>query len=183
MAEVKGKKKWYEILATNHFNNQPIGETVANDDKSLIGRIIEANLGSLTRDAKLQNIKIKFKINEVKDGKAYTEIKGCELVNNYIKRITRSGRSKIDDSFLFITKDDVKIRIKPMILTKFKSQRSALKGIKDFARKEFSEYIKKETYDKIVTDLVNKSFQRELSGKLNKIYPISLFEIRVMQRI
>ena len=183
MEEIKNKKKWYEVFATHHFNSQQIGDTLANDDKSLIGRIIEFNLGSLTRDAKLQNINIKFRINEIKDGKAYTEVKGCELVNNYIKRIIRGGKSKIDDSFLFNTKDGIKIKIKPMILTKFKAQRNVLTGIKDLVKKEFSEYVQRENYDKLVTDLINKSLQRELRGKLNKIYPISLFEIRIMQRI
>jgi|SRR3989344_2432838 len=183
MAEIKSKKKWYEILATKHFSNIPLGETVANEDKNLIGRIIGVNLGSLTKDPKLQNINIKFRVNEVKEGKAYTEFNGYELASNYLKRIIRGGRSRVDDSFLTATKDDVKIKIKPMILTKYKTQRGVLTEIKKLIRKEFLEYIKKDTYDKLISDLISKTFHREIRSKLNKIYPISLFEIRVMEKI
>ena len=183
MSDIKNKKKWYEVFSTSHFGNQVIGETVANDDKALIGRIVNANLGNITKDAKLQNIKIRFRINEVKDGKANTEIKGYDLATNYIKRIIRGGRSKIEDSFLLTTKDNIKVRIKPLILTKYKSKNNILGEIRRVVRSDFEDYIKRETYDKLVSDLVSKTLQRELRGKINKIYPIGLFEIRIMEKI
>ena len=129
MAEKKGKKKWYEILASKHFHNFAIGECVAYEDKNLFGKVVNVNLGNLTRDAKLQNVRIKFKINEIKDGKAYTEVKGYELATSYIKRIVRVGRSRIDDSFLVSTKDNVKLRLKPLVLTKYKTQKNILRNM------------------------------------------------------
>lgn len=183
MVESKEKKKWYEILSSKHFNNQVIGETLANEDKNIIGRIIDINLGSLTKDPKLQNIKIKFKITEVKENKAYTEFKGYELVSNYLKRIIRGGRSRIDDSFLINTNDNVKMRIKPLILTKYKTQRGVLTGLRELIKKEFQEYAKKENFDKLISDAVSKRIHRELREKLNKIYPISILEIRIMEVI
>lgn len=183
MVEAKEKKKWYEIISSQHFNNQVIGETLANEDKNLLGRIIDVNLGTLTRDAKLQNIKVKFKISEIKENKAYTQFKGYELVSNYIKRIIRGGRSRVDDSFFANTNDNIKIRIKPLILTKYKTQRGVLTGLRDLVRKEFQEYIKRENYDKFISDIVSKRVHRELREKLNKIYPISIFEIRIMESI
>ncbi len=183
MADVKGKKKWYEVLSTHHFGNQVIGETVANEDKTLMGRLVKANLGNITKDIKLQNIKMSFKINEIKDGKANTEVKGYELATNYIKRIVRSGRSKIEDSFILTTKDNIKVRIKPLILTKYKSKNSVLSEMRRFIRSEFGAYIQKEDYDKFVSDLVSKTVQREIRSRVNKIYPVSLFEIRIMERI
>ena len=183
MADVKNKKKWYEVLSTKHFGDQVIGETLANEDKAVMGRLVEAGLGSLTKDIKLQNIKIKFKVNEIIDGKANTEIKGYELTTNYIKRIVRSGRSKIEDSFLLTTKDNVKVRVKPLILTKYKSQNNVLSEIRRFVQSEFNDYMQRETYDKFVSDLISKTIQRELRSKMNKIYPISLFEIRIMNKI
>jgi len=179
----KKEKKWYEILSSKHFNNIIIGETVAYEDKNLLGRIIHSNLGNLTRDMKLQNVRLNFRISEVKEGKAYTEIKGYELATSYVKRIVRVGRSRIDDSFLVITKDDIKLRLKPLILTKYKTQKSILKELRSLVKKDFMEYIKKESYDKFVTELISKKLQRDLRNKLSKIYPVSLVEIRVMKRI
>src|SRR3989344_1189490 len=102
MAEKKGKKKWYEVLARKPFTDQVIGETPAYEDKALIGRIIGSNLGNLTRDPKLKKI---------------------------------------------------------------------LGSIRNLIRKEFSEYVGKDGYDKLVSDLIGKKIQREIREKINKIYP------------
>lgn len=183
MAVKKKIKKWYEILSSNNFNNVVIGESFAYEDKNVIGRFVNVNLGNLIRDPKLQNVRVKFRVNQVKDDKAYTEIKGYELASSYIKRIVRVGRSRIDDSFLVNTKDDVKIRLKPLVLTRYKAQRKVLRDIRKLVNKSFVEYIQKESYDKLVTDLISKKLQRDLKHKLNKIYPVSLVEVRIMKRI
>ena len=179
----KREKKWYEILASKQFNNLPIGETVAYEDKNLIGRIIKANVANLVRDPKLQNVRLNFRINEIKEGKAHTEIYGYSLVGSYIKRIVRAGRSKVDDSFLVNTKDGVKIRLKPLVLTRYKTQRSVLTALRKLVEKDFREYIEKENYDKFVSELVSKKLQRDLKRKLGKIYPVGMVEIRIMKRI
>ena len=150
---------------------------------SAVGKVVNVNLGNLTRDAKLQNVRIKFKINEIKDGKAYTEVKGYELATSYIKRIVRVGRSRIDDSFLVSTKDNVKLRLKPLVLTKYKTQKNILRDMRELVKKDFIDYIQKDDYDKFISDLISKKLQRDLRGKLNKIYPVSLVEIRVMNRV
>ena len=184
MAEKKkGKKKWYEVLASKHFNNIPVGESVAYEDKGLIGRVMKVNLGTLTRDAKLQNVRIKFKINEIKDEKAYTEVKGYELSGSYVKRIMRAVISKIDDSFIITTKEGIKLKLKPLVLTKHKAQKNVLKGLRGLIRKEINDYIKNEVYDKFISDLISKKIQRDIRNKLSKIYPVGVVEIRMMERI
>ena len=179
----KREKKWYEVLASKQFNNVPVGETVAYEDKNLLGRVITSNVGSLIRDPKLQNVRLSFKVNEVKENKAYTEIYGYSLAGSYVKRIIRVGRSRVDDSFLVETKDKVKIRLKPLVLTKYKTNRSILTALRALVKKDFIEYINKESYDKFVSDLVGKKLQRDLKLKLNKIYPIGVVEIRIMKRV
>ena len=179
----KKEKKWYEILASKQFNNITIGETVAYEDKNLIGRVVKANVGGLIRDPKLQNIRLSFKVNEIKENKAHTEIHGYSLVSSYIKRIVRAGRSKVDDSFLVKTKDDIKIRLKPLVLTRYKTQRSVLRALRKLVEKDFKEYIQKESYDKFVSDLVSKKLQRDLKRKLCKIYPVGMVEVRIMKRV
>ncbi|MEK6862554.1 MAG: 30S ribosomal protein S3ae, partial [Nanoarchaeota archaeon] len=71
---IKKKKKWFTILAGPEFDNAEIGETLANENANLIGRTLEVNLADITRDPKSQNIKVKFRIKEVKDTQCYTEL-------------------------------------------------------------------------------------------------------------
>ncbi len=179
----KKRKKWYGILASKEFNNLEIGETLASSDGVLVGRSIEVNLANLTNDPKSQNIKIKFKIKEVKGNEAYTEIYNYEMSSTYIRRVVKPGKGKIDDSILLTTKDDIKLRIKPLFLTKLLVKQSILTNLRKKSREYLQEYCKKNDYSKLIQDLVNHHVQNDLKNLLKKVYPLSVAEIRLMQRL
>src|SRR3989338_5688722 len=129
--EIKKKKKiWVSILADKDFNNQEIGETLCEEPKQLIGRCIDVNLMTLTNDPKKQNVKLQFKVREIKGEKVEAEVIGYELNTSHVKRVIRRGSEKIDDSFLVETKDNVKYRIKPLLLTRYGTKRSILSAIR-----------------------------------------------------
>jgi ribosomal protein S3AE len=179
----KGKKIWYEILSSKEFNEVPIGETSAYDSKNIIGRIVRANLGLLARDPRSQSIQIGFEIKDVTENKAHTQIKTYSLVSSYIKRVIKVGKSKADDSFIGESKDKIKFKIKPVILTRYKVQNKVLTEIRKMVRAEVLEYLKKEDANKFISELIYKKIQKELKGKLSKIYPVSVFEFRIVQRL
>jgi len=86
--EIKGKKKhWYSILPTSNFRIQEIGETLTADPSRLIGKTVAVNGMDLMRDPKKQNIKVTFRITEIKDNKALTEIKSYQVLNSKQKII------------------------------------------------------------------------------------------------
>ena len=149
---------------------------------NLLAKIWE-ELQKLNVKMEKQNIRIKFEVEDVKEGKAYTGVKGYGLASSYIKRMVRAGRSRVDDSFLVITKDNVKLRMKPLVLTRYKAQKNVLKELRNIVKKDFTDYIKKEDYNKFVSDLVSKKLQRDLRRKLTKVYPVSLVEVRLMNRV
>jgi len=125
------------------FNNNEVGETLASEDNLLIGRGIEVNLAHLTNDPKMQNVKIKFKIKEVKDNKGYVELTKYFMLPTYIKRVVKPGREKVEDSFILMTKDKIKIRLKPLIVTKALTQNSVLSSLRNKTREFMNEYCKK----------------------------------------
>src|SRR3990167_3625769 len=173
MAAKKEKKLWYEILSSKEFNESPIGETSTYDINSLKGRVVNVNLGMLTRDPRSQNIQIGFEVNEIKENKCHTRIKNCSLVSSYIKRIVKIGRSK----------DKVRLKIKPLVLTRYKVQNKVLTELRRMIRGEVLDYLKKEDADKFISELIYKKIQKELKGKLSKVYPIGTFEFRIVQRL
>jgi len=179
----KKKKKWYGILASPEFNNIEIGETLADSEESLIGRSLEVNLANITNDPKSQNIKIKFKINQVKGNEAYTEVYRYELSSTYIKRVVKPTKNKVDDSILFATKDNIKIRIKPLFLTKALVKKSILTMLRIKSREYLQNYFKENEYKKLIQDLVSHNIQKDLKNILKKIYPLNTAEIRLMQRL
>ena len=178
----KKKKKLYLVLS-KEFNNQEIGETLASEDSLILGRSLEVSLAQLTNDPKTQNVKIRFKIIEVKDGKGYAELRDYSILQTYIKRVVKPGREKVEDSFGLVTKDGVKIRVKPLLLTKSVTQKSVLANMRKKTRNFFGQYCSKNDYSNLLQDLFSHNVQKDLKGLLNKVYPLSVCEIRQFQRL
>ena len=186
MAELqiaKKKKKWFGIISGPEFNNVEIGETLANENASIIGRTIGINLANITQDPKSQNIKVKFRIKEVKDNEAYSELISYQMLSTYVKRVIRPGKEKVDDSFKYATKDDVKVAIKTLILTKAKTKYSILSNMRNKSHEYLQDYCKKNDYKTLITDLVSHNLQKDLKNFLKKVYPLSICEVRMMERI
>jgi len=179
---IKKKKKWYSIISTKDFSNLEIGETLASEDKELIGKTVSLALGVITGQIRKQNVKVMFKIKEVREGKALTELIGCSLVPNYVKRCVRKGKSKIDDSFMVKTKDNVNVVVKPFIITRNKTHGGIMTSIRVEARKLIKEFFEKNTFNDIINKVLSTEFQKELKNRLKVIYPLSIVEIRELKR-
>lgn len=185
MAELqiaKKKKKWFGIIAGPEFDSKEIGETLANENSNLVGRTIEVNLANITQDPKSQNIKIKFKIKEVKNNEAYAEVISYAMLSTYVKRLIRPAKEKVDDSFKYETKDNVKVAIKTLILTKAKTKHSILSNIRNKSHEILEDYCKKNDFKTLINDLASHNIQRDLKNALKKVYPLSICEVRLMER-
>ncbi|MAG47013.1 hypothetical protein CL617_00265 [archaeon] len=179
----KKKKEWFEILASKEFKEVSIGETVSFSSENLIGRTIYANLASLTNDSRMQNVRAKLVINEVKNGKAHTKFEGYEILPAFIKRVVKVGKDKIDDSFEYKTKDEQKVVLKPLLVTKNKVNRTVTNKLRMGVRKLLNENISKMEYDELVYSLISYKVQKELKNSMRKIYPLDVAEIRVMKLV
>lgn len=174
------KKKWFTIVAPKTFQERVIGETPSNNPELLIGRRIKANLMSLTGDIKRQNINIVFEINAVKGDRAETHVQSFELVNAAIKRKVRRGKDRLDHSFTCETKDNKRIRIKPLLITLNKTSNSVQTAINKSAVFNIKKLVKTLDYETVVADLVSYRFQKALKNVLHKIYPVQLADIKIM---
>ena len=172
------KKEWYEVHAPKQFGKVLIGEVTSSDPKKLIGRTIKIPLSELTRNIRLQGIHIKLRIHDVSTKNAITIVEGYEILPAMLKRYVRRRRTRVDDSFVVETKDNVRVRVKPIIITAFKTKGEVVKNLRATMRKLLSDIIKNSSYDDFVSGVVNHKLQGELMAKLNKLYPIKYCEIR-----
>jgi len=179
----KKKKKWFVIQASKEFRGVEIGEIPAPTLESLIGRTISVPLSNLSKEGKRQTAQVTFEIVSVKDNKIDTEVKKMELSPSSVKRVARKGKNKIDDSFIAQTKDNVKVRIKPIILTRNKTTKPVLSLIRKNAKESLIDKIKNTTYSELIIKISNFNIQKELKDKLNKLYPISFCQIRSLIKI
>ena len=178
------KKIWYEIIAPQEiFNEMVIGETPAYKPDQVIGRTVDVNLAFLTGNFRQQNMKVIFQIYKVSGLKAFSDIKEVALYDAYVRRIVRKGTSRVDDSFEVNTKDNITVRVKPLVVTRYRAhyrQKSEIrKKYKEFLMNKIPEL----TYKELVEKVINKELQSEAFPILNKIFPVQHVEIRRLVRV
>ncbi|RLE38441.1 hypothetical protein DRJ17_03955 [Candidatus Woesearchaeota archaeon] len=177
----KRKKVWYGILAPKLFNETHIGETYTSEINSVLGRHVKVNLANLTRNIKNQNINMLLKINDFRDNLFRTDVIGYEIIPTAIKKMVRRKRDKIDDSFICVTNDAVKIRIKPFLITRNKAYRSVRTALRKATREFLEKITAKKSYEEFVKFVVDHKLQSELGKSLHKITPVKNSEIRMFK--
>ncbi|RLF51779.1 MAG: 30S ribosomal protein S3ae, partial [Thermoplasmata archaeon] len=110
-------KKWYNIIAPPAFDSVTIADTLSDKPENLINRVTGVSLQDLTNDFRKSHITLYFKINKVEDTNAYTQFIGHTLTSDYIRRMIRRRRSKIDGVYDVQTRDGALLRVKPFATT------------------------------------------------------------------
>ena len=185
MAQTKSlkvkKKRWYPILAPKMFKQVQVGEMFLDDPRKSVGRTITTNLMEITNDMKKQNINIRFSVSGSEGDNIHTAVSGYDMVPASIKRMVRRGRERIDYSSIFSTADNKNIRLKAILLTRFKVkgsvERALVKSLQDYLVKTIS----RTKYDDLVGDIVFHKFQKALYSNLSRIYPLKNCEVRSMK--
>ncbi len=170
-------KSWYKILAPPMFDNVVIAETLAADKNMLINRVAEVSLQDLTGDFRKSHVKLYFKIDEVDGSDALTHFVGHTLTTDYIRRLVRRRRSRIDGVFDVTTKDGAVIRLKPFATTEKRIQTSKKSIIRKIMRDTIMEYAKDKTLAELVKGIFNDELCKEISKNCKSFYPLRKVEI------
>jgi small subunit ribosomal protein S3Ae len=175
------KKEWYPVLAPKIFGNMVLGETYVYEPEQMVGKRMTKNLMSLTNDIKRQNISINFKVANVQNGKALTDVIGYYMVQSSVRRLIRRNIEKIDMSFLCKTSDNKNLQIKPLLVTRSATTGSVATKIRRNAQDFLVKYISSISYDNLLNDMITHKMQNFLRKDMNKIYPLRVCEIRSME--
>lgn len=173
------KKEWYEILAPEEFGSTVIGETYAGPTpEAAIGRKAFVSAAAITRQAAKQGYLLIFKIYKAENKKLLSKVFEYKMLFSALKKLIKKGRSKIDLSFIVHTKDNKKIRVKPIIQTKFRTSRAIRAEIQANCIDIIKNLASKLESQKLFYNCAFGLLQKEVKGQLNKIFPIALFEFR-----
>ena len=183
MAKEKKKKHWVKIVAPKQFGGKVLGETLCSDTQKIIGRTLKKSLSELTGDYKKQSLNLGFVIIDVKEDGASTDLYRYYMSTSHLKRLVRKAKNKIDDSFVGETKDKIRIKIKPIMLTRKKTSKSILTNLRKESRRILSGYLKETSFVEFIRDIISGKVQGLLKHDLRRIYPLSLYELRVVEKI
>ena len=180
---IKKNKKWVQIVSSKEFGNNIIGETYVDDPQKSIGNVVEINLMFVSNDPKRQSNNTKFKITSYNDNILHTEFIGYYIQKAQLKRLARTGKDKFEDSFNYTTKDNLKIKVKPIMITRSKCIKSKISDMRKASRSFMSELCKKMEYSELVKELVSGNLAKEMRNKVNKAGPIGTLIVKSFEKI
>lgn len=164
------KKKFFEINLP--IINEKIDLISTSEDK-LIGRTVKIDLTRRLRGKSLEAI---FKIKS-ENGKLIVKLYRLFIFGYFIRRMMRKSISYVEDSFSAECKNAI-LRFKPFMITRQKVHRAVLNALRLKTIESIKEDIKDKTYEEVFSELLQNKFQRNLSLKLKKVYPLAFCEIR-----
>jgi len=175
-SKLKGKD-WYQITAPKFFGDFVIGETIAFDPEQLMGRIVETSLTDITGDPDKYYLKFFFKIDSVSDKKALTKFVGHDCTKDYLARIVRKRKTRIDTNDIINLKDN-KIRVKSIAI----SNRRVSHPVEIKVRRIVREFIIKELEEmkteEFIREIIDGKLQSRIRKDVSKVYPLRFFEFR-----
>ena len=170
-------KNWYNIIAPPAFDSLVIADTLTDDPSNLINRVTGVSLQDLTNDFRKSHITLFFKINKVEEEKAHTQFAGHTLTSDYLRRMIRRRRSKIEGVYDVDTRDGAVIRVKPFATTDKRIQNSQRKVVREAMKKTISDQANASTLSEFMKNILDGRMGSEIYKNCKKLYPVKRIEI------
>jgi small subunit ribosomal protein S3Ae len=170
-------KNWYTILAPSLFNNVPVAETLSETPDSLIGRITEVSLQDITNDFRKSHIKLRFTIDKIEQNTAHTQLKGSLLTSDYLRRMIRRRKSRVDGVFTVETRDGALLRVKPFAIAEKRIQSSQKKLIRNVMKDVITKEGKAKTLNSFIKDCLDGKTGSEIYKHCKIYYPVKRIEV------
>jgi small subunit ribosomal protein S3Ae len=170
-------KGWYAVLAPPTFDNVQIADTLADGPSSMMGRIAEISLQDLTNDFRKSHIKLFFRINKVEETNAYTQFVGHTLTSDYLRRMIRRRKSKVDGVYDITTRDGAVLRVKPFATTDKRIQNSQKKVVREAMKKTLFDQGTTSTLSEFVKAILDGKTGSDIYKNCKGFYPVKRIEI------
>lgn len=166
------------VIAPSFFGNIELGSIPAQDEKMLIGRVVEATLYDITGDFSHHYLKMFFQINSIEGKSARTLFKGHEYSRDFLRSLVRRRTTKVDGLFNIITKDRYKLRISVSALTLSRIKTSQEKIIRDMMEKTIRDKAAALTLDQFVQEMVLGKIASDIYNQAKLVAPLRHVGIR-----
>ena len=177
-------KRWFTVRAPrNPWSYRNIGETLAEEDSMLTGRVYEMMQNELDGDFSKMHVKVKFQITHTIGSDAITEFIGHEVAKDHIRRQVRRARSKVDDTVDVVTEDGFYIRIKPIIITHRTAKSSQKQEMRARARDAILKMGATSTWVSIQKSIMDGRLENAIKDSISSIHPVRAVMLRKSQLI
>ncbi len=171
---------WYKVVYPE-MNDFFIGEVYGSND-SVIGKTVKISASNIKDVKQRFGYKIQFRIIGVRDqNTCVADIDSIIMMREWIGRLVRHNIRKMD-VVVPISVEGKPFKIKYICIIS-KTNRRYSKLILDQIAKLTEEKVKGYKLKDLVMEILNGKLQIEIQKKLNKVYPIRNFEVRMFERV
>jgi small subunit ribosomal protein S3Ae len=174
-------KHWFKVRAPGLFQHAELGETMASEPEQVLGRHMETTLQELSGGADIgkAHIKLRFRIDRTTgENQAETSFIGHNLTSDYVRRLARRKRSKIDLTVNVTTKDGVQMILKPVAVGEQRLQSHLRTELRHRIRTLLVDEAAKKATPEFVREMLGGDLAKVLSQGLRELYPLKKIEIR-----
>src|SRR5215469_9964318 len=174
-------KRWYKVRAPGFFQHVDLGETMASEPEQVIGRTLEVSLQDMSGGADIgkAHIKLRFQVERITgENVAEARFVGHDLTSDYVRRLARRKRSKIDTSLPVTTKDGVEIILKPVAVGEQRLQTRLRAELRHKLRSLLTEEAAQKTSPEFIREMMQGELGKLLAHGLKTLYPLKKIEIR-----
>ncbi len=182
-AQRKGKdkwkeKNWYTINAPDYLGGKEISLSIGNSPETMVGRKIEVPVSDFTGNFKRANAKMIFKVLSCQGSKCSSEFVGHSLSDDYIRRMVRRRKERIDVIKEVATSDNVEMVLKVVIVTDGKLTTSKRSEIRKAVEVFLVEKAVTMPYGEIAKYVIGDEIYGDIVNATKDIYPIKKIEVR-----
>jgi len=170
-------KSWFKVHVPDNLGKAYIGDTIANDAESVVGRIMTTTLGEITNDYAKQHMKMSFKIATVTGDSAYTEFVGHEVTRDYLRSLVKRRSSRIDCIVPVTTKDNKKVRLTICCYTFARANISQEHAIRSAIAQTVAVQAQAWDLTTLLNGIVSGEISRDLFKAVKTIYPTRRVEV------
>jgi small subunit ribosomal protein S3Ae len=163
------RKEWYDIILPRYFGETKVGETPAEEDKLLNGRVFETTLAQITGDFSQEYIKMYFQVTGAEDHKATTVFKGHEYLRDYLRSLVRRRSTKVDGIYRITTTDGYKVKIIVTALTQIRIKSSQEHEIRALMTGIIEEKAKTLTFDQLAHEMVLGKLASDIYSQVKNV--------------
>jgi len=170
-------KSWFKVHVPENLGKAYIGDTIANDAGSVVGRIMQATLGEITNDYAKQHIKMRFKVSTVTGDAAYTEFAGHDVTRDYLRSLIKRRSTRIDCLVPIVTKDAKRVRLTISCYTLARANVSQIHAIRNAIVANVQAQAQAWDLNTLVNGIVSGEISRDVFKVVKPLYPVRRVEI------
>lgn len=172
------EKKWYRIMAPSQLGGKEIAMAVSNGAEGLNGRVIELPLSEFSGNFKKSNAKLRFRIVDTIGTKCTTIFIGHAVNDDYVRRMVRRRKERIDIVKTIKTTDSYEFVLKIVAITDNKLTTNKSVELRNKITELVDERTKNMDYFEFARFVIEDESVAEILNGVKDIYPLKKLELR-----